>query len=72
MQQLTQKVVCSSSTPHPAEIDFALLISRYRKVRKVTFVLAFICWGLVGLFSFVIVAFIFVLVGLFFGCLGFF
>lgn len=54
IQQLTQKVVSSSTTllpiPHPAEIDSGLCISRYRQARKLTFVLAFICLEFVCLF----------------------
>lgn len=55
MQQLTQKGVCSSTTllpiPHPAEIYSGFCLSGYRQTRKLAFILASICLGLVCLFA---------------------
>lgn len=59
IQQLTQKVVCSSATllpiPPPVEIYFEFCVTRYRQARKLAFVLVliyldFICLFLVWLF----------------------
>lgn len=61
IQQLTQKVVCSSATllpiPHPVEIYFEFYVTRYRQARKLAFVLVliyldFVCSG-VGFFGLV-------------------
>lgn len=77
IQQLTQKVVCSSATllpiPHPVEIYFEFCVTRYRQARKLAFVLVliyldFICLFLVWFFFFLAV--FLVLLGIF--CFYFF
>lgn len=64
IQQLTQKVVCSSATllpiPHPVEIYFEFCVTRYRQARKLAFVLVLIYLDFICLFL--------VWLGFFFGC----